>query len=213
MNNLILFLENMGITYKDAVYQVEYIENGGTLEIMYADEHIIENIKNLDIPYRVTVLSDRNIVQIKKIKKIRKLKELWYWLKAQITLDNSYFTDLEDLQHENNELRATIELLQDENKKLHENIQQYQSTFDETVLDDFNEALFNFLSQMCQSDTSDMLTNELCKNGEVEVQIAGKDVNRKRIKQAFGNFERYMTIDIVERGLYYSLIFKKRKDR
>lgn len=141
---------------------------------------------------------------------MRKLKELWYWLKAQITLDNSYFTDLEDLQHENNELRSTIELLKDENKKLHENIQQYQDTFDEAVLDDFNEALFNFLSQMCQSDTSDMLTNELSRNGEVEVQIAGKDVNRKRIKQAFGNFERYMTIDIVERGLYYSLIFKKR---
>lgn len=141
---------------------------------------------------------------------MRKLKELWYWLKAQITLDNSYFTDLEDLQHENNELRSTIELLKDENKKLHENIQQYQDTFDKAVLDDFNEALFNFLSQMCQSDTSDMLTNELSKNGEVEVQIAGKDVNRKRIKQAFGNFERYMTIDIVERGLYYSLIFKKR---
>lgn len=213
MKNLILFLENMGVSSKDAVYQVEYIENGGTLEIMYADEHIIENIKNLDIPYRVTVLSDRNIVQIKKIKKNRKLKELWYWLKAQITLDNSYFTDLEDLQHENNELRATIELLKDENKKLHENIQQCQDTFDEAVLDDFNEALFNFLSQMCQSDTSDMLTNELSMNGEVEVQIAGKDVNRKRIKQAFGNFERYMAIDIVERGLYYSLIFKKRKDR
>lgn len=141
---------------------------------------------------------------------MRKLKELWYWLKAQITLDNSYFTDLEDLQHENNELRATIELLQDENKKLHENIQQYQNNFDEVVLEDFNEALFNFLSQMGQSDTSDMLTNELAKNEEVEVQIAGKDVNRKRIKQAFGNFERYMTIDIVERGLYYSLIFKKR---
>lgn len=141
---------------------------------------------------------------------MRKLKELWYWLKAQITLDNSYFTDLEDLQHENNELRATIELLQDENKKLHENIQQYQNNFDEVVLEDFFEALSNFLSQMCQSDTSDMLTNELRMNGEVEVQIAGKDVNRKRIKQAFGNFERYMAIDIVERGLYYSLIFKKR---
>lgn len=141
---------------------------------------------------------------------MRKLKELWYWLKAQITLDNLYFTDLEDLQHENNELRATIELLQDENKKLHENIQQYQNNFDEVVLEDFYEALSNFLSQMCQSDTSDMLTNELRMNGEVEVQIAGKDVNRKRIKQAFGNFERYMTIDIVERGLYYSLIFKKR---
>lgn len=141
---------------------------------------------------------------------MRKLKELWYWLKAQITLDNSYFTDLEDLQHENNELRATIELLQDENKKLHENIQQYQNNFDEVVLEDFFETLSNFLSQMCQSDTSDMLTNELRMNGEVEVQIAGKDVNRKRIKQAFGNFERYMVIDIVERGLYYSLIFKKR---
>lgn len=141
---------------------------------------------------------------------MRKLKELWYWLKAQITLDNSYFTDHEDLQHENNELRATIKLLQDENKELHENIHQYQNNFDEVVLDDFFEALSNFLSQMGQSNTSEMLTNELSMNGEVEVQIAGKDVNRKRIKQAFGNFERYMTIDIVERGLYYSLIFKKR---
>lgn len=139
-----------------------------------------------------------------------RLKELWYWLKACITLDNTYFNDLEDLQHENEELIAVNKLLQDENAKLHYTIEKYQNNFDGVVLEDFTNALFSFLEIMGQSDTSDMLTNELQKNGEVEVQIAGKDVNRKRIKQAFGNFERYMTIDIVERGLYYSLIFKKR---
>lgn len=139
-----------------------------------------------------------------------RLKELWYWLKACITLDNTYFNDLEDLQHENDELRAVNKLLQDENAKLHYTIEKYQNNFDGVVLEDFKAALLSFLEIMGQSDTSDMLTNELQKNGEVEVQIAGKDVNRKRIKQAFGNFERYMTIDIVERGLYYSLIFKKR---
>ena len=139
-----------------------------------------------------------------------RIKELWYWFKARITLDNKYFTDLEDLQHENDELRAVNKLLQDENAKLHLTLEKYQNNFDGVVLDDFVNALFNFLELTGQSDTSDMLTNELKKNGEVEVQIAGRDVNRKRIKQAFGNFERYMTIDIVERGLYYSLIFKKR---
>ncbi len=141
---------------------------------------------------------------------MRKLKELWYWLKAQVTLDNTYFNDLEDLQHENNELRSIVEALEQENERLDQRIKDIQHNFDAVVLEDFNHALFKFLELMSQSDTSDMLTHELEKNGEVEVQIAGKDVNRKRIKQAFGNFERYMTIDIVERGLYYSLIFKKR---
>ena len=139
-----------------------------------------------------------------------RLKELWYWLKACITLDNTYFTVLEDLQHENNELRSTIELLEAENETLRSTLDKWENGFDDVVLEDFDNALYNFLELMGQSDTSDMLTNELAKNREVEVQIAGKDVNRKRIKQAFGNFERYVTIDIVERGLYYSLIFKKR---
>ena len=139
-----------------------------------------------------------------------RIKELWYWLKAQVTLDNTYFNDLEDLQHENNELRSTIELLQHENAKLQLILEKQQHNFDELVLEDFTNALFGFLELMGQSDTSDMLTNELRKSGEVEVQIAGRDVNRKKIKQAFGNFERYLTIDIEERGLFYSLIFKKR---
>ncbi len=139
-----------------------------------------------------------------------RIKELWYWLKAQVTLDNTYFNDLEDLQHENNELRSTIELLQQENAKLQLILEKQQHNFDELVLEDYCSALYDFLQITGQSDTSDMLTNELRKSGEVEVQIAGRDVNRKKIKQAFGNFERYMTIDIVERGMYYSLIFKKR---
>lgn len=139
-----------------------------------------------------------------------RIKELWYWLKAQVTLDNTYFNDLEDLQHENNELREIVQSLEEENERLQQHIRDINANFDAVVLEDFTNALFNFLELMGQSDTSDMLTNELRKNGEVEVQIAGKDVNRKRIKQAFGNFERYMTIDIVERGLYYSLTFKKR---
>lgn len=139
-----------------------------------------------------------------------RIKELWYWLKAQVTLDNTYFNDLEDLQHENNELREIVQSLEEENERLQQHIRDINVNFDAVVLEDFTNALFNFLELMGQSDTSDMLTNELRKNGEVEVQIAGKDVNRKRIKQAFGNFERYMTIDIVERGLYYSLTFKKR---
>lgn len=139
-----------------------------------------------------------------------RIKELWYWLKAQVTLDNTYFNDLEDLQHENNELREIVQSLEEENERLQQHIRDINANFDAVVLEDFTNALFNFLELMGQSDTSDMLANELRKNGEVEVQIAGKDVNRKRIKQAFGNFERYMTIDIVERGLYYSLTFKKR---
>lgn len=139
-----------------------------------------------------------------------RIKELWYWLKAQVTLDNTYFNDLEDLQHENNELREIVQSLEEENERLQQHIRDINVNFDAVVLEDFTNALFNFLELMGQSDTSDMLANELRKNGEVEVQIAGKDVNRKRIKQAFGNFERYMTIDIVERGLYYSLTFKKR---
>ncbi len=139
-----------------------------------------------------------------------RIKELWYWLKAQITLDNTYTTDLEDLQHRNNELSSIVEALVEENERLDQRIKDIEHNFDGVVLEDFNNALFTFLEIMGQSDTSDMLTNELRMNGEVEVQIVGKDVNRKRIKQAFGNFERYLTIDIVERGLYYSLIFKKR---
>lgn len=141
---------------------------------------------------------------------MNKIKELYYWLKAQITLDNTYFNDLEDLQHENNELSYIIQSLDEENEKLRQHIRDINNNFDGVVLEDFRSALYNFLELTGQSNTSNMLANELRMNGEVEVQIAGKDVNRKRIKQAFGNFERYMTIDIVERGLYYSLIFKKR---
>lgn len=139
-----------------------------------------------------------------------KLKELWYWLKSQVTLDNSHFVDLDNLQHENNELRSTIELLDRENEELRNKLDKIKHNFDKVVLEDFFMALGDFLKLNGQSDTSDMLTNELRKTGEVEVQIAGRDVNRRTIKQAFGNFERYLTIDIEEKGLYYSLIFKKR---
>lgn len=139
-----------------------------------------------------------------------RIKELWYWLKAQVTLDNSHFEDLEDLQHENNELRSTIELLDRENEELRNKLDKIEHNFDNIVLEDFCMALFDFLKLNGQSDTSDMLTDELRRTGEVEVQIAGRDINRRKIKQAFGNFERYMTIDIEEKGLYYSLIFEKR---
>ena len=138
-----------------------------------------------------------------------KIKELWYWLKAQITLDNTYFSDNEDLQHENNELRSTIELLDKENEVLRNKLDKIDQNFDAVVLVDFSMALSDFLQLTGQSDTSIMLTNELRKTGKVEVQIAGRDINRKKIKQAFGNFERHLTIDIEEKGLYYSLIFKK----
>lgn len=135
------------------------------------------------------------------------MKEIIEWIKSLFSLKNDYFTDHEELEHEVQELKS-------ENDILKSHLEYYQDCLYNNkkylFFDTFELTLKNFLVNNNQSDTSKLLTQELKENDEIEVQIAGKEVNRKKIKQAFGNLERYLTIDIQERGLYYSLIFKRR---
>lgn len=135
------------------------------------------------------------------------MKEIIEWLRSFFSRKNDYFTDHEDLEHEIQELKSENDILKS-HIDFYENILYFKK--EHLFFEAFENALKNFLVTNSQSDTSKLLTEELKENRRVKIQIAGKEVNRKKIKQAFGNLERYLTIDIQERGLYYSLIFKRR---